>query len=200
MDTHPEQIISFWLGEPSVDGVVDPALQARWWKKDPEFDAAIRERFGDTIARGLAGGLEAWTETVRGTLAAVIVLDQFTRNVFRDTGAMFSGDAGALGLSRRLLDGPGYATLRPTERYFALMPLMHSEALEDQREAVVRFTAEAQTAPQAARKLFGGGADFAVKHAAIVERFGRFPHRNHLLGRASTEEETAFLKTPGSSF
>ncbi len=200
MDTQPDQVISFWLGEPSADGSVDPAVQARWWTKDPEFDATIRERFGDTIAQALAGELEAWTATARGTLAAIIVLDQFTRNVFRDTGAMFSGDARARGLSRRLLDGPGYATLRPTERYFALMPLMHSEALEDQREGVARFTAEALAVPEAGRKLFAGGADFAGKHAVIIERFGRFPHRNHLLGRTSTEEEAAFLKTPGSSF
>jgi uncharacterized protein (DUF924 family) len=200
MDTQPDDVISFWLGEPSVDGSVDPAVQARWWKKDPGFDATIRERFGETIRRGLDGDLEGWTTSARGTLAVVIVLDQFTRNVFRETGAMFAGDARARGLTRRLLDGAGFAALRPTERYFALMPLMHSEALEDQREAVARFTTESETAPEPARRLFAGGADYAGKHAAIVERFGRFPHRNHLLGRTSTEEETAFLKTPGSSF
>ncbi|MEZ4266782.1 MAG: DUF924 family protein [Myxococcota bacterium] len=200
METQPEDVLSFWLGTPSADGSVDPAVQSRWWKKDPAFDATIRERFGDTVALGLAGDLAAWTSTPRGTLASIIVLDQFTRNIFRDTGAMFSGDARALGLTRRLLDGGGYATLLPVERYFALMPLMHSEELAMQREAVERFKAQAEEVAEAGRALFAGGADYAAKHAVIVERFGRFPHRNELLGRTSTAEEIAFLQTPGSSF
>jgi uncharacterized protein (DUF924 family) len=196
MNVRPDEVLTFWLGQPTADGSVDDAVKAQWWKKDPELDRTIRERFGDAVALAVAGELDAWARTPRGTLALIVLLDQFTRNIFRDTGAMFSGDARARGLTRRLLDGGGYAELRPAERYFALMPLMHSEELADQREAIERFDDEAREVPS----LFAGGADYARKHAVIIERFGRFPHRNALLGRTSTEEEVAFLETPGSSF
>ncbi|MCB9728494.1 MAG: DUF924 domain-containing protein [Deltaproteobacteria bacterium] len=196
----PDDVIAFWLDEPRADGAVPEAVQGRWWKKDPELDETIRQRFGEAVRAAVAGELVEWTETPQGTLALIIVLDQFTRNIFRDTGAMFAGDARARGLTRRLLDGGGFESLRPVERYFALMPLMHSEEVPIQQEAVARFEAEAERAPDAARKLFDNGALFARKHAVIVERFGRFPHRNALLGRTSTSEELAFLETPGSSF
>lgn len=174
-------VLSFWFEESSP---------AQWYKKDRDFDEAIRARFEDTVRAALAGELDEWAETPAGCLALILVLDQFTRNIYRDTPRAFSGDARALELSLRCVEEGHVADDEPARRQFMLMPMMHSEELAVQERSLPLF--EEFTNPNS--------YDFAVRHRDIIARFGRFPHRNAILGRASTDEELAFLEQPGSSF
>lgn len=179
--TTPSEVLDFWF-------VQTPA--ERWWKVDPDFDALVRERFGELLARAAACELHAWRANGRGRLAEVIVLDQFPRNIHRGTPAAFASDPLALGLAQEAVAAGTLAELTPVERSFLLLPYMHSESrrIHEVAEALYREHAPAQN------------LDFELRHKAIVDRFGRYPHRNAILGRESTAEETEFLKQPGSSF
>lgn len=193
----PKDILEFWFGD---DPSRPLAYQARWWKKDPEFDQEISDRFLPTIEKARKGELKSWEATPEGMLALVILLDQFSRNCFRDRAAAFSADSQALKLC---LSGQAKSwdqKMTPTQRWFFLMPMMHSEDREMQRRSIVAYRHLAETAPAELHASLNGALDFAGRHAAIVDRFGRFPHRNHILGRDSTPEEIEFLKQPGSGF
>lgn len=192
-----EEILDEWLGPGDVP---DPARQARWWTKDSAFDAHLRERFGALLERAARGELDDWAETPRGALALVILLDQFSRNVHRGSARAFAQDTRALAITRRALERGFDRALSPMHRVFLLMPLMHSEDLADQRESVARFEALAAGAEGEVGRALEQNADYARQHLAIVERFGRYPHRNEILGRPSAPEEIEFLKQPGSSF
>lgn len=183
-------VLEFWFGAP-------PAREARseWFRKDPAFDALIRERFGTLIERALRGELACWAgRGPQATLALVIVLDQFTRNAFRDTPKMFAGDAAALTVARRIVAEGWDTGYDPLRRWFCYLPFEHSESLDDQRESL-RLFARLRDDP-----LAGGAWTWAVRHHEVIERFGRYPHRNAILGRASTPAEEAFLREPGSRF
>lgn len=182
-----EEVLGFWFGE-------DEIARPEWFVKDAAFDRRIEERFGALTLSALAGGCEDWVEAPRPALAYVIVLDQFTRNIYRDTAEAFAGDPQALSAARRIVAAGWDCALTPVQRWFCYMPFQHSEILEDQREALRLFGA-LRNDPQA-----GGAWEWAVKHQAVIERFGRFPHRNAILGRRSTEQEMAFLEQPGSRF
>ena len=176
-----EAVLDFWFRE---------SEPRQWFSRDAAFDEAIGARFAEVVARGLRAELSAWRSTPRGRLAEVIVLDQFTRNLGRGTAAAFAGDATALVLAQEAVAGGALDALDPDERTFLLMPYMHSES------AVVHVDAE---------RLFrehtpAGNHDFELRHKAIIDRFGRYPHRNAVLGRESTPEELEFLTQPGSSF
>jgi len=192
---HPEAhaVLDFWFGAP--DSPTFGSDRVEWFRKDPAFDEAIRTRFGALIERGLRGELEAWSDTPAGALAQVIVLDQFTRNAYRDTPRAFAGDARALAAARAIVGARQDEALAPFQRAFAYLPFEHAEGIEMQNEAVRLFTRLVAIAPDQA-----SGLDYAQRHRAIIERFGRFPHRNAILGRRSTAEEIAFLKQPGSGF
>jgi uncharacterized protein (DUF924 family) len=191
----PEDVLRFWFGTAShadTDGSFPSRVE--WFRKDAAFDATIRARFADVIDIALAGGLGDWCTTARGALARVVVLDQFTRNVFRDTPAAFAGDARALATADDALARGHDRELAPVERWFLYMPYVHSEEAARQSQSVALFRALADET---------GLADplvWAERHAGVVRRFGRFPHRNAILGRASTPEEFAFLAMPGSRF
>jgi uncharacterized protein (DUF924 family) len=181
-------ILAFWFGP--------PPSQARdvWFRKDEGFDREIRDRFGDALAAGLAGAFGEWCVEPLGSLARVILLDQFTRNAFRDTPDAFAGDGRALATTLHALDRGFDAALDPCERWFLYMPLEHAEDLALQERGVELFTALARDT----------GVDsplpWAKRHCDVIRRFGRFPHRNEILGRTSTPEELAFLQEPGSRF
>lgn len=193
--TEASDVLDFWLGpEPARDAPADD-VAARWWKKDPAFDREIEARFGALVEKAKSRSLHGWASTARGRLALVVLLDQFTRNVFRDSGRMYDGDAYALELVAEGLAAAEDRNLHFAERYFLYMPLMHAEDLAAQDRCVALFDALVKGAPQ-----LGDAAKYARAHRDIVARFGRFPHRNVLLGRTSTGEEIAFLKEPGSSF
>ena len=200
MHTQALEVLDFWFGPPD-----DPAHQQTrpaWFKKDAAFDAEIGRRFGPLIERALAAGeadetLDWITRPLQAlpALARLIVLDQFTRNHFRDTPRAFAGDGQALNIARALVASGRDRDLSGVQRQFAYLPFEHAEDLSHQRTSVQLFEQLAQDEP-----ALSGLVDWARRHHDIVARFGRFPHRNGLLGRASTDEELAFLQTPGSGF
>ena len=200
-ETSPEDVIHFWLGDGSQPGA-DPLAKADlWWKKDDAFDREIRERFQDTLERGVRGELGSWESSPRGRLALVLLYDQLSRNMFRGTARSFAQDPLARELAKKAFDAGDDRALTPVEISFLLMPFMHAEDLALQQRALDGFTKLRDAAEgEKLRKNFESSVKYGGLHMKIIERFGRFPHRNEILGRPSTEEESAFLKQPGSSF
>ncbi len=193
-------VLAFWFGDLDADGLAAADRAERWWIKSSAFDDEIRRRFGAEHAAVAAGRRAGWRTTARGRLAEVVVLDQFSRNLFRETARMYAWDATALALAESALARGDDAFLATDECAFLYMPFMHSESLADQARCVALFEKLAAACSDRARDRVLGNLRFAVAHRDIVARFGRFPHRSVLLGRASTPEEEAFLKQPGSSF
>lgn len=188
-----QAILDFWFLPADAAGY--DASRTTWFKKDPAFDAQIGERFGALIGQALAGGLQEWDSSAQGALARILLLDQFTRNTLRDTPQAFGGDALALASAQRMVAAGTDRQLLPVQRYFVYMPFMHAEDLALQQRSLALFRQlHAETGE------FAGALDYAVRHHDIVARFGRFPHRNQLLGRASTAEELGFLSLPGAGF
>ncbi len=193
-------ILDEWFGA-ERDPVVWPELMAkRWWSKDPSYDDSLRMRFGALLERAKRGELDAWAELPEEAVALIVLIDQFSRNIHRGTPGAFEADPKALELARKLCARAESRALPEYMQVFAGMPFMHAESREAQREGQAFFRALAERASPAFRERLDGNLDFMNKHAVIVERFGRFPHRNEILGRASTKEELEFLKEPGSSF
>lgn len=199
-DSRIDDVLDFWFGPLDADGCADSEHSARWWKKDPGMDEEIRRRFGELHRAIRAGELDDWLADPRGRLAQVIVLDQFSRNMFRGTPASFASDPRALQLALEGLDRGDDRALPRDQRFFLYMPLMHSEELAMQDRMVALFEALLAEAPPALREKTAGFVKYAEMHRDIIRRFGRFPHRNAILDRASTREEVAFLEQPGSSF
>ena len=186
-------VLDCWFGAPDTPAF--GAARKLWFSRDDAFDAMLRERFGTLIDAARDSLLDSWTQTPLGALALIIVLDQFSRNCHRNTPRAFAGDQKALQIARQTV-ASGADRLLPGahHRAFVYLPFEHDETLAAQRESLRLFK---QLAAEPGGESYYA---FAVRHAAIIERFGRFPHRNALLGRASTAEETAFLREPGSSF
>ncbi|HSD37577.1 MAG TPA: DUF924 family protein [Rhodocyclaceae bacterium] len=195
-----ETILGFWFGSSPDDAIVAKEKTALWWAKDATTDQHMRERFAPTLQQAANGALRDWQTTPEGRLALILLCDQFPRNIYRDTPQSFAFDEQARSLCKKGIDAGADEVLRPIQRVFFYLPLEHSESLDDQNESVALFEALATGMPAAQRKEFAGYVDFAKHHRAIIERFGRFPHRNAILGREATAEELAFLSGPGSSF
>ena len=188
MNATSSDVLEFWFGEMPHRG------RAVWFTKDAGFDATIRTRFGEAVAAALDGAFADWPATAYGALARVILLDQFTRNIFRDTPRAFAGDKLALSVATAAVDAQQDRALDRYERQFLYLPFEHSESVTAQDRATELFgTLARETGDDSL-------LPWVQRHADIVRRFGRFPHRNDALGRASTPEETAFLKEPGSRF
>lgn len=196
-----ESLLAFWFGPPGPDGRSDEEHRRRWFMKDDAFDKALRERFLDEHAAVVARQREDWLTTPRGRLAYVIMLDQLSRNMFRNTTGMFAHDAQARQAAVDGLERGDDAKLHHEQRAFLYMPLMHSELMADQERCIELFTALRDDAPdEASRSAADNGLKFAKMHRDIIARFGRFPHRNAVTGRTSTAAEIDFLRQPGSSF
>jgi uncharacterized protein (DUF924 family) len=194
---NPQEVLDFWFLPPSAEGY--GKARGEWFRKNFHFDAAIAERFGTAIAQAVAGGLRDWDEQgAHGTLARILVLDQFTRNAFRGTPASFSGDGLALAAAIELEASGADRTLTPLQRWFAYMPFEHAEDARMQEKSVTLFAELAELG--GGGPDFAGALDYAHRHRGVIARFGRFPHRNAILGRASTPEELAFLSQAGSGF
>lgn len=193
----PEDVLDFWLGDRERPLERAPS----WWTKDPAFDRAIVDRFAPTIEVAARGELDAWRKSPRGRLALVVLLDQLSRNAFRGTPRSFAQDPLALAVADESFAAGDDRLHSAVEVGFLLMPFMHAEDLAHQQRCVDGFVRLRDAATdEAIRAHLANCAVFAEKHRAIVERFGRFPHRNVILGRTSTDEELAFLTEPGSSF
>ena len=196
MHTDALQVLDFWFGATDDPGHGQP--REAWFRKDAAFDAEIARRFGPLVERALIGGIDDWlTRPVEPlpALARVIVLDQFTRNIYRGSARAFAGDAMALQTARALVASGADRSLGGVQRQFAYLPFEHAEDLSHQRTAVQLFQQLAHDEPALA-----GLVEWAQRHLDVVARFGRFPHRNAALGRESSDEELAFLQQPGSGF
>ncbi len=182
----PEEILDFWFG-------ADPAARhERWFKKTPEFDAECG-RFTAPIRAARAGRFDRWTETPCGGLALIVLLDQLSRNVFRGTAEAFAADAQAIGIARAMIADGHDTALSPVERMFVYLPFEHAETIDEQNESVRLFeTLRDELGPDT--------VNYAHRHRDVIRRFGRFPHRNAVLGRASTPEEIEYLAQPGAGF
>ncbi len=194
MDARAQSVLDFWFGAPGSPG---PGQRRReWFVKSAEFDAGIAHRFGPLIDAALRGELAGWAgDGARAALAQIVLLDQFTRNVYRDTPRAFAGDVRALAAAQAMVGTAQDAALPPLERAFVYLPYEHAEDLALQDESVRLFSALARAAPELDDML-----DYAHRHRAVIARFGRFPHRNAVLGRASSAAEIAYLEEPGSGF
>ena len=192
MDTIPRDVFDFWFGAEGSPERGRP--RPEWFRKDPAFDTAIRTRFGGAVEAALVGAFIDWEATPDGALARVLLLDQFTRNIFRDTPRAFAGDAQALATAEAAVARGFDRVLDPLQRWFLYLPYEHAEDAAMQRRSLALFEALAHETDNAEP------LEWARKHAEVIFRFGRYPHRNEVLGRTSTPEEVAFLREPGSRF
>ncbi len=176
-----ENVLDFWFND---------LTPQQWWAKDANLDQEIKNRFSALHAQAARCELFDWRIAAKGRLAEIIILDQFSRNIYRDTPQAFALDSMALALAQEALSVNADKALSPVERSFLYMPFMHSESVEIHKVAMILFSAEGMEE----------NLDFELQHQKIIERFGRYPHRNTILGRESTPEEREFLQQPGSSF
>jgi uncharacterized protein (DUF924 family) len=196
-----EAVLDFWFGTCGPDGGLDPAKQKMWFGDGRRHDAAIRKRFGALHERACRGELERqWPATPRGSIALIIVLDQFSRHIHRGSAAAFAQDPAAQRTAVAGINVGADRELIPAQRAFYYIPLEHAEDIELQRLGVRCFDGLARTVAPAWRTDYESFLGYARRHLEIIERFGRFPHRNQALGRQSTAAEIRFLRKPGSSF
>jgi uncharacterized protein (DUF924 family) len=198
----PTDVLDFWIGEARTSAEAATSKNKMWFAKSATIDSDIRKKFLSLLETLAAGPLaNEWSgRGARERLAAIIVLDQFSRNLFRDSPRAFSQDALALRLCKEGLSRREDLTLSEAERIFFYLPLEHSEDIGDQTRAVEMFSALRKDARSDFRKLTESTLEYAYAHKAVIEQFGRFPHRNEVLARASTPEELAYLAKPGSGF
>jgi uncharacterized protein (DUF924 family) len=186
------EILNFWFGSPESEEY-GKRLQF-WFTKSAEFDEEVRSRFLSNYEQAASGQLDDWKDSPLSCLALIILLDQFPRNIFRGTAKAFATDPQALAAAQHAVAQGFDKELLPVQCWFIYLPFEHSENLEHQHQAVELFS-QLPDNPDNAETL-----DYSKRHRAVIERFGRFPHRNKILGRESTPEEVEFLKQPGSSF
>jgi uncharacterized protein (DUF924 family) len=190
--SHAQEILEFWFGKPE-DSDYGQSRKV-WFTKNPEFDQEVRSRFLPVYQQAAAGELDDWKASPQGCLALIILLDQFPRNMFRGQPQAFATDPQALAYAKHAVTNGFDQELLPIQRQFIYLPFEHSENLADQHQCIKLFST-LQDYPECA-----SGVDYAHRHFKVIERFGRFPHRNEILGRETTPEEAEFLHQPGSSF
>jgi uncharacterized protein (DUF924 family) len=192
MAATPVDVLDYWFGKPGSEEF--GLTRTFWFMKSRSTDDEIRTRFGREVEAAVRGERDDWARAPRGALALILLLDQFTRNIFRDTPLAFAGDARALRAAKALVETGEDGRLMPVERWFVYMPFEHSESMADQCESLRLLAALSSEMNDPAPLVW------AQKHYDVVARFGRYPHRNAILGRASTPEEIEFLLQPGSRF
>jgi uncharacterized protein (DUF924 family) len=200
MTVQPEAVLAFWMGPPGSAAEVAGRQRTLWFGKSAANDQLVAKRFADTLRAATDGRLDHWAGTARGRLALVIVLDQFPHHIHRNQPQAFATDPQALALSLDALNAGEDRQLAAIERVFLYLPLEHAESNEMQDLSVSLFEKLAREAAADERALFDNFLDYARRHRDVVARFGRFPHRNEILGRPSTAAELEFLKQPGSRF
>jgi len=195
-----QRILDFWFSAAELDAPQIDSRMERWFGSDPALDQQIRAEFGPLVERALAGELDGWAASAEGRLALILLLDQFCRNIHRGTAMAFAGDRRALKLCIEGSMGNEYRTLSPVQRVFFFMPLQHAESAGVQDKSVRIYNALAEGVSDTLRETFLTFAQFAELHRDIVARFGRFPHRNRVLGRSNTPEEDSYLAADAPSF
>ncbi|ABP78031.1 conserved hypothetical protein [Stutzerimonas stutzeri A1501] len=195
-----QDLLHWWFGQGTSATEIAAEKQRLWFGYRPQQDAEARERFGTLVEQALNGDLQDWAELPEGWLALVLLLDQLPRMIHRDTPRAFAGDERAQQLVRDGLAHGGDMLLSPIQRVFIYLVLEHAENLAVQDLAVAHFTALRDIAAEHEQALFRDFLDYAERHREVISRFGRFPHRNAILGRDSSDAEQSFLQQPGSSF
>ena len=193
-------VLEFWLGAPMPTDASALTRQPLWFTKSDALDQESRSRFGDWVRDARAGRLDGWAETAHGRLALVVLLDQFSRNAWRGQPESFAGDAQALALALAAQDNGHWEAVAPLARFFLALPLEHAEDPALQARSVALFQQLVAQATPETQPVLAGALDYAEQHQDVVARFGRFPHRNAVLGRASTEQEKTYLAQPGAGF
>ena len=196
-----DEILDFWFGE-LKEGEFPDEKRKMWWIKDTDFDNDIKSNFESDLISAKKGELKNWEDSPRGSLALLILLDQFSRNIYRDTEQSFAQDQMALDVCIRGLQKNFDKILHPVERAFYYIPFMHCEDLDMQKKSIEFYSALAEefSSNLSLSDMLSQNKLFAEKHYVIIKKFGRYPHRNKILGRTSTPEEIKFLQEPGSSF
>ena len=189
--TTPRAVLEFWFA---------PQARPRWFEKDKAFDDEIRSRFGALVHQAQLGALDGWQQSPEGTLALLILLDQFSRNIYRGEAKAFLGDAQARAIADRAIAKGFDRQVEDDRQHFFYLPFEHGESRADQQRCIELFTAAVDRAAPAERDTAIEQLDYAHRHRIIIERFGRFPHRNEALGRPNTEADETFLKGPDSAF
>lgn len=195
MDDRIQAVLTFWFGDPAQDETGYAARRGIWFGKDPAFDQQVRDRFLGLHQDAATGQLDHWQSSAHGSLALVILLDQCPRNMFRDSPQAFATDSQALSVAQNAIAQGFDHTLLPEERLFLYLPFEHSEQLGIQQRSLQLFQRLSADAPELQDTY-----DYALRHHRVIEQFGRFPHRNAILGRETTPTEADFLRQPGSSF
>jgi uncharacterized protein (DUF924 family) len=196
-----KSVLEFWFGVSGTDGAIDPLKRKMWFGSGARHDAEIRTRFAGLHSRACRNELHSsWSTTARGRLALIVLFDQFSRHIHRGTVGAFTQDPAAQQLTLAGIDEGIDLQLAPVQRSFFYLPLEHAEDRALQARSVQCYERLATAVAEAWRKDYESFLDYARRHRAVIERFGRFPHRNALLGRLSTPDEAAFLEQPGSSF
>lgn len=193
-------VIDFWIGAAANDPAEAKARGKLWYQSTPQADEDLRHRFGDTLAAAERGELDSWTDSASGSLALVILLDQFSRNLYRGTGKAFANDTAALATAKQVIDSEADKTLPWIGRAFLYHPFEHSESLDEQRRSVALFTQLVEDAPSPWKPQMQGFLDYAIEHCGVIEKFGRFPHRNSVLGRKTTQQEQDYLDGGASRY
>ncbi|WP_430391465.1 DUF924 family protein [Dyella sp. 20L07] len=191
MQVTPTDVLNFWF---------DSAAQAHWFARDDAFDAQIRERFGDTLEAAAQGKLDHWAGDPEGWLALLVVLDQFSRNIYRDDARAWAADDMAQAIALAGIARGDDQQLTPEQRLFVYLPLEHAEDRSLQQHCVRLFEQLVAQLPFSERGRFEGFLDYARRHHDVIDRFGRFPHRNAVLGRRDTPAEQVYLASPGAGF
>ena len=200
MQHEPETILQYWFGDSVSAPVTDKERRSLWFGGGPEIDDDIRERFAALPPRASRGELDAWREQPRSALALVLVLDQFPRNIYRGSAECFACDSLALEVSVAAIERGFDHELEPVEAVFLYLPFEHSEDIAMQERCLSLFGDLVTRTPQALRERIRGFESYAVRHHRIIERFGRFPHRNAVLKRVPTDEELVYLESGGDAF
>ena len=195
-----ETILTYWFGANPDQAALAKDRADLWWSKNIDVDREIRQRFESSVQLAGDGRLNSWLIEPRGRLALIILTDQLRRNLYRESPQAFAFDTRALEWSLDGIESSVDRRLRPIERVFFYLPLEHSERLEDQERSVAMFRELLPSVDPDQQEIFESYLNFAILHRDVVARFGRFPHRNRILGRTSTPEELYFLSQPGSSF
>ncbi len=200
MQTTPEEILDFWFADAANDPSKAMARVTFWFASDPTIDAKIKARFGEAVERAAGGKLEDWRTAPTSCLALVILLDQFPRNLYRATPEAFGCDARALAVAQGAVAAGFLESLSIAQQAFFVLPYEHAEDLEMQRSCIRLLEGILDRAPEDWKSFIRSMLDYAKAHAEIIERFGRYPHRNAVLGRLSTPEERQYLEGGGESF
>ena len=203
MTSHPTPgaVLDYWIGPATHDHLAANRLHKRWFIKSAETDTFIKQQFGALLLALNDGLAETWFAAgARPALAAIIVLDQFSRNIYRGKSQAFAYDGLALKLAKASLERGDASQLTEVETSFLLLPLEHSESAADQQACVTAFKALEQASRPAFRPLISNSRDYAQRHQKVIAQFGRFPHRNKILGRDNTAAETDYLSQPGAGF